>query len=306
MHTYSKEITNKFKGTGVALVTPFNTDGSIDYKGLENVINHVINGGVEYVVSMGTTGESVTLSEEEKFSVIDFTVKTVNKRIPVVAGFGGNNTNEIIQQINRLSRMAASGNNGVDAILSNSPYYNKPSQEGIYQHYMAIDKISPLPIILYNVPGRTSSNMEAETTLRIAADSKNIIGIKEASGNFMQCMKIIRDADENFLVISGDDPITLPFIATGMVGVISVVANAFPKQFSEMVRSCLKGDFISAKKSHLDLLEFTELIFKEGSPPGVKCALKQLGICGDNVRLPLWSISDALADKISAAIKNIC
>jgi 4-hydroxy-tetrahydrodipicolinate synthase len=299
MHQYSKEITNRFKGTGVALITPFLENGAIDFTGLQNVIEHVINGGVEYVVSMGTTGESVALTDDEKFSVIDFTVQAVRKRVPVVAGFGGNNTAAIIAKIKAYSFA------GVDAILSNSPYYNKPSQEGIYRHYMAIDAISPVPIILYNVPGRTASNIEAETTLRLAADAKHVIGIKEASGNFMQCMKIIRDAHENFIVLSGDDPITLPFIATGMQGVISVVANAYPKQFSDMVRLCLRGDFFAARKLHLDLLAFTELIFKEGSPAGIKSAMKYLNICGDTLRLPLWQISDGLEMKIKDSCKNI-
>ncbi|MFN0274230.1 MAG: 4-hydroxy-tetrahydrodipicolinate synthase [Chitinophagales bacterium] len=292
MHSYSQDILQKFKGTGVALITPFKMDDTIDFDGLKKLIDHVINGGVEYVVTMGTTGESVTLSEKERFSIIDFTVTTTEKRVPVVAGFGGNNTREIISSIKRYSF------SGIGGILINSPYYNKPSQEGIYQHYMAIDEVSPLPIIIYNVPGRTSSNIEAETTVRLAKDARNIVGIKEASGNFMQCMKIIRDVDKNFLVISGDDPITLPFIATGMSGVISVVANAFPKQFSDMVRLCMQENFAAAKKLHLALLDFTELIFKEGSPAGVKCAMKYLGICGDKVRLPLWKVSEALEKKI--------
>lgn len=299
MHTYAKDILQKFTGTGVALVTPFQDDDTIDFVALKNVIEHVIKGGVEYVVSMGTTGESVTLSEVERFSIIDFTVKTAAGRVPVVAGFGGNNTQEIVSSIKRYSFA------GVDGILINSPYYNKPSQEGICQHYLAIDAIAPLPIIIYNVPGRTSSNIEAETTLRLSRDSKHIIGIKEASGNFMQCMKIIRDAGENFLVISGDDPITLPFIATGMRGVISVVANAYPKQFSEMVRLCLQGEYNAALKPHLQLLEFTELIFKEGSPAGVKCAMKHLNVCGEKVRLPLWKVSDTLRDKIYAACNEL-
>lgn len=299
MHQYSNDIVSRFKGTGIALVTPFTEKGAVDHDGLKKVIEHVIQGGVEYVVSMGTTGESVTLSEGERFDIIDHTVQIVNKRIPVVAGFGGNNTAEIIAQIKRYSFT------GVDAILSTSPYYNKPSQEGIYRHYMALDEASPLPVILYNVPGRSSSNIEAATTLRIARDAQHVIAVKEASGNFMQCMKIIRDCAENFLVISGDDPITLPFIATGMSGVISVVGNAFPRQFSDMVRACLAGDFAKANKAHLSLLEFTELIFKEGSPAGVKCAMKQLGLCSDTVRLPLWKVSDALEKDILQAVNTL-
>lgn len=291
MHNYSKDITQKFRGTGVALVTPFLNDGAIDWNGLEKLIDHVITGGVEYLVSMGTTGESATLSRDERFSIIDFTLKIANNRVPVIGGFGGNNTAEIIRSIEAYQNL-------IDGILIASPYYNKPTQEGIYRHYMAIDKIVSVPVILYNVPGRTSSNMETETTVRIAQDAKHVIAIKEASGNFMQCMKIIRDATDNFLVISGDDPITLPFIATGMQGVISVVANAYPKQFSEMVRYCLAGDFNAANPLHYQLLNFTELIFKEGSPGGIKSALKHLQICGDTLRLPLWKVSDALDDKI--------
>ncbi len=301
MHNYNYKLLNKFKGTGVALVTPFHEDDTIDFGGLEKLIEHVISGGVEYLVSMGTTGESATLSEEERFSIIDFTLKIANKRVPVVGGFGGNNTAEIIRSVKKYTTDKTADNN-IDAILIASPYYNKPSQEGIYQHYLEIDKNVSLPIILYNVPGRTSSNMEVETTLRIVSDSQNVIAIKEASGNFMQCMKIIRDAPSNFLIISGDDPITLPFIALGMHGVISVVANALPKPFTEMVRLSLKQDFISANKLHYSLLQFTDLIFKEGSPAGVKSALKQLGVCGEKVRLPLWKVSPELDRKIAVEL----
>jgi 4-hydroxy-tetrahydrodipicolinate synthase len=293
MHNYSVAVTNKFKGTGVALVTPFNENDSIDFTGLSKLINHVIDGGVEYVVSMGTTGESATLSEQERFEIINFTITTVNGRVPVVGGFGGNNTAEIIRSIQKYQAHRA-GKNFLDAILIASPYYNKPSQEGIYQHYMAIDAAVDVPIILYNVPGRTSSNMESSTTVRIANDARHVIAIKEASGNFVQCMRIIRDAPASFLVISGDDPITLPFIAMGMHGVISVVANAYPKDFSTMVRESLQYQFSTANPLHYKLLDFTELIFKEGSPAGVKFALQHLGICGEKVRLPLWKISAGL------------
>ncbi len=304
MQTYSTDSINKFRGTGVALVTPFMANGSIDFSGLEKLIEHVIGGGVEYLVSMGTTGESATLSEEERFSIIDFTVRIANKRVPVVGGFGGNNTAEIIRSIQKY-QSGMDTNNSIAGILIASPYYNKPSQEGIYQHYMAIDRIAALPVILYNVPGRTSSNMEAETTLRIARDASHVIAIKEASGNFVQCMRILRDAPDNFLVISGDDPITLPFIAMGMQGVISVVGNAFPKQFSDMVRASMRNDFEAAKPLHYALLEFTELIFREGSPAGVKAALKHMHICDDNLRLPLWKVSDMLEGKIHAAVDSV-
>ncbi|MFZ1825880.1 MAG: 4-hydroxy-tetrahydrodipicolinate synthase [Chitinophagales bacterium] len=299
MHSYSKDSISKFTGTGVALVTPFKTDGSIDWQGLEALIHHVIMGKVEFVVSMGTTGEAATLSEAERFSIIDFTVKTVNGKIPVVAGFGGNNTQALKESIGRYHF------NGVDAILSASPYYNKPTQEGIYHHYMAIDSISPLPIILYNVPGRTSSNIEANTTLRIAKDAKHVIAIKEASGNFVQCMRIIQGADPDFLVVSGDDIFTMPMLAFGMHGVISVVANYAANDFSEMVRCGIKGDFITAQSLHYKLLDFMELIFKEGNPGGIKSALKHGGICGDSLRLPLWKVSDELDNKIQLAVAEI-
>lgn len=304
MHNYSLETISRFKGTGVALVTPFTKDGKIDFPGLEKLINHVIEGGVEYLVSMGTTGESATLNEAERFSIFDFTIKIANNSVPVVGGFGGNNTAEIIAGIKRYEAHSAN-HTQLDAILIASPYYNKPSQEGIYQHYLAIDAISPLPIILYNVPGRTSSNMEAATTLRIANDADHVIAIKEASGNFMQCMHIIRDAPERFLILSGDDPITLPFIALGMHGVISVVGNAFPKHFSNMVRASLNQQFTDANVLHYKLLDFTELLFKEGSPSGIKCALQHLQICGDAVRLPLWQISDSLTIAINKSVDEL-
>ena len=283
----------KFYGTGVAMVTPFNTDGSVDYEGLRNVINYLIDGGVEYLVSLGTTGESVVLSNTEKKEVWKFTADTVAGRLPLVAGIGGNNTSEVINNFKGFDIR------GYDAILSVSPYYNKPTQEGIYQHYKAIMGASKLPIILYNVPGRTGSNISAETTLRLAKDFKNIIGIKEASGNFEQINKIIKDKPEEFLLISGDDMLTLPLIASGAAGVISVVSNALPRVFSDMVRLCLSGDFSAALPLHHSLLEFTSLCFAEGSPGGVKAALKQLGICSDKMRLPLVNVSENTFAKIN-------
>ena len=302
MHSYNSSVTDKFTGTGVALVTPFHTDGSIDFTSLKKLIHHIIDGGVEYLVSMGTTGESATLSEQERFSIIDFTVQEAAGRVPVVGGFGGNNTQAIIDSVQKFRK---EGHASLDAILIASPYYNKPSQEGIYRHYMAIDAAVDLPIILYNVPGRTSSNMESETTLRIANDASHVIAIKEASGNFAQCMRIIRDAPSQFLVISGDDPITLPFISVGMRGVISVVANAFPRSFSDMVRAALDQHFEKANPLHYQLLAFTELIFKEGSPAGVKAALKHMQLCGDAVRLPLWPVSEGLEKKIVEEVNRI-
>jgi 4-hydroxy-tetrahydrodipicolinate synthase len=284
---------NRFYGTGVAMVTPFNADGSVDYDGLRRVINHLIDGGVEYLVSLGTTGETSVLNSSEKKEIWKFTSETVAGRVGLVAGIGGNNTAEVVHALKTFDTT------GYDAILSVSPAYNKPIQEGIYQHYKAIAEASPLPVILYNVPGRTGSNMTAETTLRLANDFKNIIGMKEASGSFEQISKIIRDKPEGFLVISGDDTIALPLIASGAVGVISVIANALPKAYSDMIRLCLQGNFKEAAPLHLDLLDITGLCFSEGSPGGVKAILKQLDICGDTLRLPLVNVSDATYQKVT-------
>lgn len=288
---------NKFHGTGVAIITPFKEDRSVDHAGLKNVIDHLINGGVEYIVSLGTTGESVTLNSEEKRGVWDTTVSHVNGRVPLVAGIGGNNTAEVLKDLKKFDAK------GFDAILSVCPYYNKPTQEGIYQHYKIIAEESPLPIILYNVPGRTGINMNAETTLRLAHDCRNIIAMKEASGNFDQFNKIIKDKPEDFLFISGDDAIALPLISMGAVGVISVIANALPEIFSTMVRMCLDGKFIEAQPLHHSLTEFTYLCFAEGNPCGVKSAMKNLGICGDHMRLPLVKISDVTENKIKAQLE---
>lgn len=290
---------NKFHGTGVAIITPFQADGQVDYEALGKLINYLIDGGLEYIVSLGTTGESATLSNDERKKVWEFTSKAVNGRINLVAGIGGNNTHEVVEQIKSFDIA------GYDAILSASPHYNKPTQEGIYQHYKAIAEVSKLPIILYNVPSRTGSNISAETTIRLANDFKNIIAIKEASGNFDQLNQIARDKPEGFLLISGDDPISLPMIALGGVGVISVVGNALPRQMSDMIRTCLAGDFKSAQKAHSQLIDFTRLMFVEGSPAGVKTALKYLGICGDTVRLPLVQVSSSTAEKIIAETKKI-
>nr|WP_294950259.1 4-hydroxy-tetrahydrodipicolinate synthase [uncultured Mucilaginibacter sp.] len=287
---------NRFYGTGVAMVTPFQPDGQVDYPALERLINHLIEGGVEYLVSLGTTGESATLSKDEKKQVFAFTAKTVNKRVALVAGIAGNNTLEVVAEIKAFDTT------GYDAILSASPHYNKPTQEGIYQHYKALAEASALPIILYNVPSRTGSTVSAETTVRLANDFKNIIGIKEASGNFELMNQLVRDKPEEFLLISGDDPITLPMIAMGAVGVISVTGNALPKQVSDKVRLCLQGDFKAAQKAHYGLIEFTRLMFTEGSPAGVKSALKHLGVCGDTLRLPLVPVSEVTAEKIEEQI----
>ncbi|GAA3988300.1 4-hydroxy-tetrahydrodipicolinate synthase [Mucilaginibacter dorajii] len=283
---------NIFYGTGVAMVTPFHADGQVDYNGLKNLIEHLIDGGVEYLVSLGTTGESATLSEAERKQVWAFTAEVVNKRVGLVAGIGGNNTHEVVEQIKAFNTA------GYDAILSSSPHYNKPTQEGIYQHYKAIAQNTQLPIILYNVPSRTGSTISAETTVRLAKDFKNIIGIKEASGNFDLFNHLMRDKPEGFLFISGDDPVTLPMMALGAVGVISVIGNALPRRLSDMVRLLLNNDYKGAHKAHYDLIEFTRLMFADGSPAGVKTALKQLGVCGDTVRLPLVQVGPATKDAI--------
>lgn len=301
MSKYSKtrpEHVSGFRGTGVALVTPFQKDGSIDYKGLGNVIDHVIKGGVEYVVSLGTTGETPVLSKEEKKSVVNFTIERVNKRVGVVVGIGGNNTAEVIETFEHYNL------NGVDAILSVSPYYNKPSQRGIIAHYKAIAEHSPLPIILYNVPGRTSSNITAETTLQLAEEVKNIFAVKEASGNMDQIMKIIKYKPKDFLVISGDDLITLPILASGGDGVISVIANAFPKEFSEMTRQGLAGNFSKARDLHYKLDELTRLIFADGNPAGIKYILDKKGICSAYVRLPLVNINEQIKKLLDEEMKS--
>ncbi len=281
-----KQLSEKsFKGTGVALITPFQKSGSVDFDSLEKVIKHILKGKCEYLVPLGTTGESATLSKKEKFELLEFVVNKVNKKVPIVLGLGGNNTQEVLQGFKEFNFK------GVDAVLSVSPYYNKPTQQGIYEHYKLIAKASPVPIILYNVPSRTGSNITAETTLKLAKDFKNIIGIKEASGNMEQCMFIIKNRPSNFLVISGDDALTLPLIASGADGVISVVANAYPQQFSEMVRKALKGNFVEARKLHYQLLDVIPMLFTESSPPGVKAILNAMKICEENVRLPLVPVS---------------
>jgi len=287
-----------YKGTGVALVTPFNSDKSIDYESLQKLVEYVINGGVDYLVVMGTTAENPTLNSIEKQSVIKFIVEKNNKRVPIVLGVGGYDTNAVIENIKQVNV------NEIDAILSVTPYYNKPNQNGLYEHFSAITKNSPLPIILYNVPGRTGVNISASTTLNLAKNFNNIIAIKEASGNIEQIMEIIEKKPIGFEVISGDDRLTLPLVSVGAIGVISVVANALPKDYSNMVKLSLEGKFLEAKKLHYKLLEFNRLIFAEGSPAGVKCALKKLNIIKNYLRLPLVPVSDELSMKIENFLKK--
>ncbi|HQV74007.1 MAG: 4-hydroxy-tetrahydrodipicolinate synthase [Flavobacteriales bacterium] len=288
----------RFRGLGVALVTPFRPNGGIDYAGLGTLLEHQITNGVDYVVSMGTTGESVTLTKAEKKQLLATTIELVRNRVPVVLGVGGNSTAEVVETLAEFEM------DGVDAILSVSPYYNKPTQEGIYQHYKAIAQVCLRPIILYNVPGRTGSNMTAETTLRLARDFKNIIAIKEASANLDQMGRILKHRPKDFMLISGDDALTLPIIALGGEGVISVVGNALTSEFGALVHAALKGDLATARKEHLRLLELIDLLFVEGNPGGIKHVLKILGICDDTVRLPLVNISEGTAKKLYQALAD--
>ena len=287
---------NKLKGTGVALVTPFHKDGSIDFKAFKKIIERCIDGKVEYLVPLGTTGESATLSVNEKSAVVDFVIEIVEQRIPVVLGLGGNNTQEILSFIDDHNF------DGIDAILSVSPYYNRPSQRGIFQHYKMIANESPVPVILYNVPSRTGSNIDAETTLQLAHEVQNIIGIKEASGNMEKVMKLILKKPKDFLVISGDDILAYPVLACGGDGVISVISNAYPKDFSEMVRLALGGNFEKARKIHYKLFEITRDIFIDGNPSGIKGLLNVLNICTEHVRLPITSVNKATMNRFEALI----
>jgi 4-hydroxy-tetrahydrodipicolinate synthase len=289
----------KLKGTGVAIVTPFKNDLSIDFAAFGRVVNHVINGGVNYIVVLGTTGESVTLTKDEKKAIICYILEAIDGRVPLVVGIGGNNTQEIINQVRNLDL------SGVDAILSVAPYYNKPNQRGIFQHFKAIATWSPIPVIIYNVPGRTGSNISAETCLQLARECENILGVKEASGNFEQIMKIIKDKPENFSVFSGDDLNTLPIIAAGGSGVISVLANAFPAQWCEMVSQCLKSNFKTAREIQFRFMEMVELLFIDGSPAGVKAMLNILNLCQNNLRLPLVPVSRTIYSRIQKAMEEV-
>ena len=293
----------RFRGLGVAMVTPFRPASAgkqpgIDYAALEKLIEHMITGGVDYLVVMGTTGESVTLKKDEKKQLLSQTIEFVRNRVPIVLGVGGNDTADVIDSLGSFEM------DGVDAILSVSPYYNKPTQEGIYQHYKAIANASLRPIILYNVPGRTGSNIAAETTLRLARDFKNIIAIKEASANLHQIGTILKHRPKDFMVISGDDALTLPILALGGEGVISVVGNALPEEFSRLVKAALKDDLDIARKEHYRLHELIDLLFVEGNPGGVKEVLRILGICGTTMRLPLVPVSEATAKKLYTALAD--
>lgn len=282
---------DKLKGTGVALVTPFTKDLKVDYEGLKKLLDFVINGGVNYLVINGTTAESVTTTTAEKKEILEVVRKHVAGRVPLVYGIGGNNTQGVLETIQQTDF------HGISAILSVSPYYNKPSQSGIYQHYLAIADACPVPVILYNVPGRTGSNVTAETTLKLAHHD-NIIGIKEASGNMEQCMQLVKNRPDGFLVISGEDILTVPMISFGMDGVISVLANGFPSKFSHMVKLAMENNFKEASALMFDFLELNPLMYEESNPVGVKAVLEMYGICESSVRLPLMEASAGLKNKI--------
>lgn len=286
------------RGTGVALVTPFQPNFEVDLDALARVIDHVINGGVEYVVTLGTTGETPTLSKEEKIAIIRFTYEKVNGRVPIVVGIGGNDTEALKKDLETFPLDKAT------AILSASPYYNKPSQEGLYQHYKALADVSPKPLLLYNVPGRTGRNLSAATTLRLAGEVPNIAGIKEASGDMAQCMQILRDKPDDFLVVSGDDALAMPQIACGMEGVISVAGNAYPKAFSGMVRAALNNDFSTAKELNDELIRAYELMFAENNPAGVKAFMAEMGIIQNVLRLPMTPLSEGLLSEVKKYISN--
>src|SRR6185503_11055864 len=292
-------LRQKFTGTGIAIVTPFHEDGKIDWDSFKKLIEFWIEGKVEYLVVLGTTGESATVHGEEKQQVFSFVNKTVAGRIPLVAGIGGNDTQEVIKGFKEFDLA------GYDAILSVSPYYNKPNQEGLFQHYKALDAATPLPIIMYNVPSRTGMNVTADTQLRIANECKNIFATKEASGNFEQINQIVKYKPDEFMVISGDDPITLPMIACGAEGLISVVANAYPKDYSDMVRLCLAGKLNEALPLHHKYTDIISSMFAEGSPSGVKVYLNEMGLCENTFRLPVHQVSDKLHQRIRELMKTI-
>lgn len=285
-------LAKDFRGTGVALVTPFTKEGSIDWEALKRLINFLSDGKVEYLVIMGTTGENVTIDKEEKQEIFSFVARHNLAGLPLVAGIGGNNTAEVLDGFRKTDL------SGYSAILSVSPYYNKPNQQGIFHHYKLISEHSPLPVIMYNVPGRTGMNVTAETTIRIANECPNIIATKEASGNFDQIMQIIKQKPAGFEVISGDDAITLPMIALGSIGVISVVANAYPAKFSEMVRLALAEDYPAARDLHYKFIDIIATLFEEGSPSGVKAYMSEMGICGNYFRMPVYPVSDKLMNRI--------
>ena len=292
-------LRSQLGGTGVALITPFTKTGAVDFNALGKVIDYVLDGGVNYLVTLGTTGETPTIDKQEKFDIIHFTYEKVNNRVPIVVGIGGNNTKELINDLEHYPLDKAV------AVLSASPYYSKPSQEGLFQHYKALADASPKPILLYNVPGRTGRNLAASTTIRLANEVANIAGIKEASDDMNQAMQILRDRPESFLVVSGDDALILPQLACGMDGVISVAANSFPKDFAAMIQFGLKGNFEEARKLHYRLLEAYDLLFVENNPAGVKGFLYEMGLIENELRLPVTPLSNATQQKVKAFLAQL-
>jgi 4-hydroxy-tetrahydrodipicolinate synthase len=291
----------QLNGTGVAVVTPFQ-QGKVDFDALERIIEHVITGGVDFIVSLGSTGEAIMLTTPECKEVFRFTLEKVNGRLPVVAGlFGANSTLHLLERL----RNYAAELEGFAAIMSSSPSYVKPTQEGIFQHYMALEAASPLPIIIYNVPGRTASNVTADTTLRLARASSKFIAVKEASGNLDQVVSIIKHKPEGFTVLSGDDTLTLPIIACGGQGIISVIANALPEQFSTMVRAALSGDFETARRIHLDLHDIHPLLYVDGNPAGVKAVMSMMGLCENEVRLPLVPVQEVTYERLKMELDKM-
>ena len=290
---------DKFRGTGVAIVTPFKNDSSIDFKSLGRLVDHLINNNIDYLVVLGTTGESVTQSEDEKRAVIDHVLEINNGKVPVVVGMGGNCTMEIVDKItkNRFD--------GIDGILSVAPFYNKPSQRGLYYHFKTIAGASPVPVIMYNIPGRTSINIEADTTISLANDVRNIVAVKEASGNIDQIMQIIKNTPPDFQIISGDDAITLPVISIGGSGVISVLANAYPGEWSDMVNYALKNNFQAAREIHYKFVDLINLLFADGNPAGIKATLNHLGLVQNQLRLPLTPVSRQVYNQIKQAIEEV-
>jgi len=292
-------MSHKFKGTGVAIVTPFDNNKEVDLNALGNLVKYITEGGVEFIVVLGTTGESVTLSKNEKKEILDKVLEVNQGKLPVVLGIGGNNTADVINQ------MRTTDLEGVDGILSVSPYYNKPTQEGIYQHYKALNDEAPKPIILYNVPARTGSNVLPATVLRIAHECNNIVAVKEASGNIAQSMEIVEAKPDDFHVLSGDDILTLPLMSCGADGVISVVANVLPAEFSAMVRQASMNDYDAARTNHYKVMQVINYLFAEGNPGGIKAALKIRGITGDDMRLPLVNVGEATFRKLESLLKDI-
>ncbi|MEH6407774.1 MAG: 4-hydroxy-tetrahydrodipicolinate synthase [Leeuwenhoekiella sp.] len=289
----------QFKGTGVALVTPFHDDLSLDLDGLSRVIEHTIEGGVEYLVVLGTTAENATLTADEKQQVVKRSIEVADGKVPLMLGIGGNNTAHVINELKERDLTSFEG------ILSVSPYYNRPTQGGIYAHYKAVSEASPLPVLLYNVPGKTGSNMLPETVLKLATDCKNIFGVKEAAGDMVQMFRLLQQKPEGFMVISGDDMLALPTVNAGGDGVISVLGQGIPDVLSNMVREGLAGDHKSAYKKHYALMQAIDLIFAEGNPAGIKALLAQKGLCSSAVRLPLIPASDELNNKIATYLKAL-